>query len=252
MVDPEHTLHCGPELSAFTGLDVLCHALESFTAVPYYNRGSKPSTPLQRPAYQGCNPVSDIWSGYALQQCAKYLPRVVSHPDDLEAREAMSLAATAAGVGFGNAGVHLPHGMSYPIASNVKNYRPKSGYKTAAITKNAIVPHGLSVVLSAPAVFRWTNSADPDKHLRAAQLLGINTANAKRDHAGELIAEYLLNLLSQWSFVPNGLSEIGYSQSDIDKLIKGTLPQRKVLDIAPKQASPDDIGKLFESSMKLF
>ncbi len=166
-------MHCGPELTAFSGLDVLCHALESFTAVPYNKRGARPATPLQRPAYQGCNPVADIWSGYALQQASKYLPRVVANGDDFEAREAMCLAATAAGVGFGNAGVHLCHGMSYPIASKVKKYRPVTGYSSPAISKPAIVPHGLSVILTAPAVFRWTVSADPERHLRAAQLLGM-------------------------------------------------------------------------------
>jgi hydroxyacid-oxoacid transhydrogenase len=172
IIDPEHTLHCGPELTLFSGLDVLCHALESFTAVPYKKRGPRPATPMLRPAYQGCNPVADIWSGFALQQCSKFLPRAIADGDDMDAREAMCLASSAAGVGFGNAGVHLCHGMSYPIASNVKAFRPKTGYESESILKKAIVPHGLSVVLSAPAVFRWTCSADPDRHLRAAELLG--------------------------------------------------------------------------------
>jgi hydroxyacid-oxoacid transhydrogenase len=144
IIDPDHTRHCGPELTAFSGLDVLCHALESYTAVPYQQRSASPLTPQHRPAYQGCNPISDIWSGYALQQCAKYLPRVVHSASktsnssgsssageeyDSEAREQMCLAATAAGVGFGNAGVHLCHGMSYPIASLVRKYRPSTGKK---------------------------------------------------------------------------------------------------------------------------
>lgn len=100
IIDPDHTDHCSPQLTAFTGLDVLCHALESFTAVPYAKRGPAPSSPMLRPAYQGCNPISDIWSGFALQQCAKYLTRAVEN-NDPEAREKMCLASTAAGVGFG-------------------------------------------------------------------------------------------------------------------------------------------------------
>lgn len=129
-------------MTAFSGLDVLCHALESYTAVPYKMRGQRPETPMMRPAYQGCNPISDIWSGYALQQCSKYLLRAVQDGSDIEARENMCLASTAAGVGFGNAGVHLCHGMSYPIASNVRTYRPVTGYNSSAISKPAIVPHG--------------------------------------------------------------------------------------------------------------
>lgn len=173
VIDPDHTRFCSQELTLFSGLDVLCHALESFTAVPFNKRGPKPATPQQRPAYQGCNPVADIWSGFALQKCSTFLPRALADGGDLEAREAMCLASSAAGVGFGNAGVHLCHGMSYPIASNVKTFRPKTGYQSESIVKKAIVPHGLSVVLTAPAVFRWTCSADPDRHMKAAELLGM-------------------------------------------------------------------------------
>lgn len=54
VIDPDHTLHCGSELTAFSGLDVLCHALESYTAVPYMQRGARPETPMMRPAYQVC------------------------------------------------------------------------------------------------------------------------------------------------------------------------------------------------------
>lgn len=83
-------------LTCYTGLDVLCHALESYTAVPYFKRGPAPTSPLLRPAYQGCNPISDIWSGFALQQCSKYIARAVEDNDPI-AREQMSLASTAAG-----------------------------------------------------------------------------------------------------------------------------------------------------------
>ena len=96
IVDPEHTRNMGPEITAFPGLDVLCHALESYTAVHYRNRGPAPSSPILRPAYQGNNPISDIWSGFALQQCAKYLTSAVEHGDDI-ALDNMCLASTAAG-----------------------------------------------------------------------------------------------------------------------------------------------------------
>jgi hydroxyacid-oxoacid transhydrogenase len=109
------------------------------------------------------------------------------------------------------------------------------------------------VILTAPAVFRWTSSADYDRHVRAAELLGINMINVKRTMAGDKIAEYIITLLNEWSrFVPNGLAGIGYGQEDIDALVKGTLPQKKVLDIAPRQPTPSDLQGLFEKSMKLF
>lgn len=250
IIDPDHTLTCSPTLTAYSGLDVLSHALESFTAVPYRSRiTGAPSSPLHRPAYQGSNPISDIWSAFALRECSIHLTRSVEDNDPYS-RERMALAATAAGIGFGNAGVTLPHAMSYPIASNVKNYFPKTGYDGA--TKPALVPHGLSVILTAPSVFEWTCQADPDKHLLAAAHLGANVNNVKPADAGRLLADTIRNLLSRWNFVPDGLKAIGYTSSDVDTLIKGTLPQRKVLDVAPRQPTPDDLGQLFSKSMTLF
>lgn len=252
VIDPDHTKTLSRELVAFPGLDVLAHALESFTAVPYHQRSVAPTTPLHRPAYQGCNPISDIWSGFALNQCAKYLVRAVEERDD-EALEQMCLASTAAGVGFGNAGVHLCHAMSYPIASNVKNYFPLSGYQNPAINKQAMVPHGLSVIVTAPAVFQWTCIADPERHLRAAEHLGANISTVKPKDAGLLLKDTILNLLDRWrGFVPDGLQEMGYASEDVERLVKGALPQRKVLDIAPRQPKPEDLQMLLERSMKLF
>ena len=172
IIDPNHTKYCGPELTAFTGLDVLCHALESYTAVPYAKRVTgAPKSPMHRPAYQGSNMISDIWSAFALRQCATYLRRAVEDNDPI-AREQMCYASNAAGVGFGNAGVHLCHAMSYPISSSVKSFRPSSGYDKVKLKADGFVPHGLSVILTAPAVFKWTASADPERHLNAAHLLG--------------------------------------------------------------------------------
>ncbi|XP_004842168.1 hydroxyacid-oxoacid transhydrogenase, mitochondrial isoform X4 [Heterocephalus glaber] len=107
LVDPLHTLHMPGQVVANSGFDVLCHALESYTALPYHMRSPCPSNPISRPAYQGSNPISDIWSVQALRIVAKYLKRAVRNPDDLEARSNMHLASAFAGIGFGNAGVHL-------------------------------------------------------------------------------------------------------------------------------------------------
>lgn len=118
-----------PQVHVATGLDVLCHSLESYTAIPYSERSPRPSNPIYRPAYQGANPISDIWSLRALKMCIDNLPRAYRNPEDHEAQEQMVLAATFAGIGFGNAGVHLCHGMSYPISGLNKKYS-HPGYHT--------------------------------------------------------------------------------------------------------------------------
>src|SRR5262249_20150019 len=133
---------------------------------------------------QGSNPISDVWSLQAMRMVAKYLVRAVQDPNDDEARSAMILAASYAGVGFGNAGVHLPHGMSYPVSGNVKSYRAP-GYGA----NHPLIPHGISVILNAPAVFRYTACASPVRHLEAAEALGANVSTVKREDAGKLLAD---------------------------------------------------------------
>src|SRR5262249_6509246 len=162
-------------VAASAGLDVLSHALESYTALPF-DRRPMPARPLERPAYQGANPVSDIWSLRALEIVAEFLPRAVADPSDDEARSQMLLASGMAGIGFGNAGVHLPHGMSYPVAGLVRKFQP-AGYRV----DHPIVPHGMSVILNTPAVVRFTAPACPERHLRAARALGADVTGAAHE-----------------------------------------------------------------------
>lgn len=246
LVDPLHTLHMPCQVVANSGFDVLCHALESYTTIPYSMRSPCPSNPIQRPAYQGSNPISDIWAVHALQIVAKYLKRAVRNPDDLEARSKMHLASAFAGIGFGNAGVHLCHGMSYPISGLVKTYKAKE-YNV----DHPLVPHGLSVVLTSPAVFTFTAQMFPERHLETAGILGANIRTARIQDAGLVLADALRKFLFDLN-VDDGLAALGYSKDDIPSLVKGTLPQERVTKLAPRAQSEEDLSALFEASMKLY
>ena len=242
LLDPENTRTMPPEVAASTGLDILSHAIESYTAMPFTDR-PRPERPSLRPAYQGSNPISDIWSMQALRMVSQFLVRAVDNPSDDEARAQMLLAASYAGVGFGNAGVHLPHGMSYPVSGNVKRYRAP-GYTT----DHPLVPHGISVILNAPPVFRFTAQASPDRHLQAAEALGADVSRAKAEDAGKILADRLTWYM-QRLHVPNGLRAIGYSSSDIPALVEGTLPQHRVTKLSPRPAGPEELSRLFEEGM---
>ncbi len=242
ILDPDNTRTLPPEVAASTGLDVLSHAIESFTAVPYTNR-PRPERPILRPAYQGSNPISDLWSLQALRMLREFLPRAVEDPGDDEARGMMLLAAAYAGVGFGNAGVHLPHGMSYPVSGMVKTYH-SPGYPG----DRPLVPHGVSVILNAPAVFRFTAQACPERHLEAAKVLGANTDGANLEDAGTILADQITTFMQRLK-VPNGLSAIGYSSEDIPALVEGTLPQHRVTKLSPRPAGPEELAAMFEDAM---
>ncbi len=245
IIDPLNTRTLPPLVAACSGLDVLCHALESLTALPY-DRRPAPESPELRPAYQGANPISDVWASRAIEMGALNLARVLDDPADDEARGAMLLAATFAGVGFGNAGTHLAHAMSYPVSGMVRDYLAE-GYPT----RHPLVPHGMSVVLNAPAVFRFTAPAAPERHRLAAGLMGLDAAAAGPDEVGELLAGALIAFM-QKAGMPNGLAAVGYGPQDVEQLVAGTLPQHTVTKLSPRPASAADLRRLFLESMTLW
>ena len=242
ILDPENTRSMPPQVAATSGFDVLSHAIESYTALPFQRR-PRPERPVLRPAYQGSNPISDVWSLEALRWVSKYLVRAVEDPDDDEAREKMQLAASYAGVGFGNAGVHLPHGMSYPVSGMVRDFRP-----TGFPVDHPIIPHGMSVILNAPPVFRFTAEACPDRHLLAAEILGADVSRARPRDAGKILSDRLVAILERLK-VPNGLRSVGYGTSDIPALVQGTLPQARVTKLSPRPAGETELAHLFEEAI---
>ena len=160
---------------------------------------------------------------------------------DEGAREQMALAATFAGMGFGNAGVHVPHANAYPIAGRVKGFRP-AGYPQ----DEPMVPHGMAVALTAPAAFGFTYDADPGRHLRAAQLLD-GSVDARVDDADAL--PRVLTAIMEDVGLPDGLAAVGYLPSDVDDLVAGALQQPRLLATAPKPVAAEDLAGIFERSM---
>ena len=242
IVDPDNTRSMPPQVAAATGLDVLSHALESYTALPFDQR-PRPDRPQLRPAYQGSNPISDLWALEALRLVEQFLPRAVADSSDDEARSAMSLAAALAGIGFGNAGVHLPHGMSYPVAGMVENYVPE-GYAI----DYPLVPHGFAVIVNSPAVFRFTAPTCPQRHLRAAEVLGADCSGAQDEDAGPILADRIVSLMRQLG-APNGLSALGYGSQHIPALVEGTLPQHRVTKLSPRAANAEELAAIFADAL---
>jgi hydroxyacid-oxoacid transhydrogenase len=241
-LDPEHTKTLPPAVAASAGLDVLCHAVESYTAIPFTDR-PRAARPAQRPPYQGANPISDVWALQALRMIAGHLVRAVEDASDEEARANMMLAASFAGIGFGSAGVHLPHAMAYPVAGGVKSYRAP-GYPT----DHALVPHGYSVILNAPAVFRFTAAANPQRHLDAASALGVDVSRCKAEDAGRILADRIIWFMQRLN-VPDGLRAVGYAATDIPTLVEGTLAQERLTKLSPRLADAEALARIFEDAL---
>lgn len=243
VVDPRTLDSLPPGVIAATGFDVLTHAIESHTARPYRSR-PRPESSALRPPYQGANPWSDIGSLQAIRLGGSYLVRAVADRDDQEARDALMFAATLAGLAFGNAGVHIPHAMSYSVAGMNHSF-VATGYEKA----EPMVPHGISVVLNAPAAFRFTGPAAPQAHLRAAEALGADTRGAAPEDGGRLLADRLIEMMRATG-VPNGLSALGYGEADIPGLVRGASAQQRLLTIAPCAVGDDDLRRLYADAMR--
>jgi alcohol dehydrogenase class IV len=167
----------------------------------------------------------------------------VQQGDDVEAREQMALAATFAGMGFGNAGVHIPHANAYPIAGRVKEFRP-TGYPQ----DEPMVPHGMAVSLTAPEAFRFTFDADPGRHVRAAELLGgTDRPNDERDFLPDVLTRLMRDI-----DLPNGIGAVGYGEGDVDDLVEGAVKQKRLLATAPKRVTDDDLAAILRGSLELW
>ena len=237
IVDPELTASLPAEVVASCGLDVICHAAESFVAKPYSER-ERPDSPGDRPPYQGATPISDIWSAKALEYGGRHLRDAVG--GDEEARGWMMLGASLAGIGFGAAGVHIPHACAYPIAGRGHEYRP-AGYPD----DHGFVPHGVSVIVTAPAAFRFTYQAAPERHRRAAELLA---GESLPDADEKTLPDLLLELMRDVG-VPTGLRELGYDAGDVDALVEGALKQQRLLVVAPREADGEALGAILRASL---
>jgi alcohol dehydrogenase class IV len=242
VVDPLNTVTAPAEVSAAAGADILTHAIESYTTCPYHARAKH--HPPDRPAYIGANPASDIWCEKAIEYVARFLRRAVLNGLDLEARVHLSLAANYAGIGFGNAGVHIPHALAYPVAGLVRDYVPQ-GYRT----RHAMVPHGMAVILSAPAAFRFTYTTAPDRHLRAAELMGVPVAGLSEAQRREALPGALIALMRDTG-IPNGLTAVGYTERDIPALVEGTLKQPRLLAGAPRSVEAADLDWILRDAMR--
>lgn len=240
VVDPLLTMTAPSEVTSSAGLDVVCHAAESYLTKPY-NERPKIEDPDDRPPYQGANPVADMWSAKALEYGGKYLRRAVADGKDVEARGFMMLGATLAGVGFGSAGVHIPHACAYPIAGLKHEWQPP-GYPE----DHPFVPHGWSVIVTSPAAFRFTYDAMPERHHEVANLLaGEEIKNPDENTLPEVITDLMRDIGA-----PSGVRELGYSEDDIPDLVEGAMKQQRLLVGAPKEVTEEDLAIIIRDSME--
>jgi hydroxyacid-oxoacid transhydrogenase len=247
LIDPDVTHTLSPAIIAANGFDALSHALESYTARAH---SAKPKLyegddGAKRPMNQGANLWSDMGAREALRIIGQNLVSAVNNRDDQQARGAIMYSALIAGMTFSNAGCHLPHGMSYAVSGLVRDFNAPAGYPQ----DQPMVPHGMSVVLNAPSVYRFTGEAAPERHLEAARFLGADMRAAAAENAGEVVAGKLIEMMRAVNF-PNGLNAVGYTEADAESLAERAFPQQRVIKNAPREVTKASLAELFKGAMK--
>ncbi len=247
LVDPDVTHTLSSAVIAANGFDALSHALESYTARPHSAKAKtyEGFDGAKRPMNQGANLWSDMGARETLRLVGQNLVKAVNDPADQQAKGAIMYSALIAGMTFSNAGCHLPHGMSYAVSGLVRDFLPPQGYPQ----DRPLVPHGMSVVLNAPSVYRFTGEAAPERHLEAAQFLGTNTKDASAEDAGEIVADKLIEMMRAVNF-PNGLNAVGYTDADAESLAERAFPQQRVIKNAPRDVTKSSLAELFKGAMK--
>jgi alcohol dehydrogenase class IV len=242
LIDPTVTATLPKFAVAATGFDCMSHALESLTARPYPQR-LNPLQGVNRPVSQGANPFSDMLATEALKIVGRSLTRAVNDASDTDARTEMCYAAMLAGIAFNAAGCHLPHGLSYAVSAQTREWHVP-GYPEG----KTLVPHGMAVVLNNPSVWRFTAPSCPERHLHGAQCLGAETRGATGIDAGDVLAGRVIELMRATA-MPNGLTELGFDASHLDALATGAEPQYRVIRNAPKDVGRDDLKSLFGAAL---
>jgi len=242
LVDPANCDSLPANVVASTGFDLLCHALECYTAKAH-TQFPQIDNPNQRQLIQGANPFSDLFAPEALRIANLYLARRVADASDHEARDQLMWGATLAGIAFGNSGTHLPHAMSYGI-THLMNNITTDGYNMPS----PFVPHGISVIVNAPSIFQYTAAATPERHLEAADFLGADANGAGNEDAGEVLSKRLVQLMKD-THMPNGLTAIGFTEADVKPMAESSIRQQRAIANAPRESNLVDLENMYQGAL---
>lgn len=242
IVDPQCCDSLPANVVASTGFDLLCHALECYTARAY-TRHPEVANPNARQLIQGANPFSDLGARKALEIAGEYLVRGVADSTDNEARDNLMWGATLAGIAFGNSGTHLPHAMSYGV-THLMHDITTDDYAVSS----PFIPHGISVVVSAPAIFKYTAEATPERHLEGAAFLNADAKGATKDEAGEVLSKRLIELMRD-THIPNGLTGVGFGQSHVKALAESSFRQQRAIANAPRDSNLTDLENMYQGAL---
>lgn len=209
IIDPELMLSMPRGLTAATGMDALTHAIEGLITL-------------------GAWEMSDMFEIKAIEMIAKWLPKAVENPSDIEARDGMATAQYIAGMAFSNVGLGLVHGMAHPLGA----YHD--------------IPHGVANALLLPFVMEYNKEAAKAKYRTIAEAMGVDTSAMDDDQAAQAAVD-AVKALAVKVRIPQHLSELGVPESGLP-----TLAQAAFNDVCtpgnPRKAVVEEILEVYKKA----
>ena len=209
IIDPELMLSMPRGLTASTGMDALTHAIEGLITL-------------------GAWEMSDMFETKAIEMIAKWLPKAVENPSDIDARDGMATAQYIAGMAFSNVGLGLVHGMAHPLGAYYD------------------IPHGVANALLLPFVMEYNKEAAKAKYRTIAEAMGVDTSSMSDDEAADAAVKAVKDLAIRVR-IPQHLSEIGVPESGLP-----TLAQAAFNDVCtpgnPRQTNVEEILAIYKKA----
>jgi alcohol dehydrogenase len=211
LMDPALTCSMPVATTVATGLDAFCHAFESYTCAL-------------------TNPATEVMAGEAMRLVGRYLDVAVQDGSDLEARGYLQIASTMAGMAFTNSDCCGVHAMSESYGGMVD------------------MPHGIACAVFLAPVFAFNMEADPARHGRVGEFLGLDIGGLSAAEAAALTLDHLVRWQRELG-VPR-LSEIpGVDPKDFDQAAQGAT-ENLAAGSQPRPTSVEDYRRMFDEAYK--
>lgn len=211
LLDPELTLSLPSQPTAASGMDALCHAIESYTSVI-------------------ASPASEMFSLRAVGLIAENLRTCVHNGGNLEAREAQMLGSLYAGIGLANAGVGAAHSLSYPLGG-------KYG-----------ISHGVANTLMLPRIMEFNLPGALEKFADVAEMMGENTEGLSVRDAAMLAVEAVDALIEDCG-IATGLEELGIPEEDYSEMARVAMTVARPLENNPRKVTLEDAIAIYRTAM---
>lgn len=226
--DPELTITCPSGLTAISGADAMAHAIEAFAAT---SRQADPAMAMKR-VFVGKNALSDHYALTAIKLIYSNLRRATTAGDDLDARTAVMLGATYAGLAFGSAGTSAAHAIQYPIG---------------ALTSTA---HGLGIGILLPHTMDFNLPATAAEYAEIGRAIGVAQAEKTDEEAARTTIGAIRALFADIG-IPASLRAIGINDQHIDDISTLSMNATRLVENNPRTLDPSAIKSILAEAMRV-